>query len=100
MVSRRFFVTLAIALFVLNIADYVLTVWALGLGGVEINAAMSPIIGSPAGFVVKVGVAFAVAAGFAVWGETKRHAAWLVLAVMFYVGVVIWNTAQLVAYYA
>ena len=92
-------VALAASLFVLNVADYFLTMRILELGGVEVNPLMAPIIATPLVPILKIVVVGVVCVVLAVYARTRLVVGFLVFAVGYYVMVVGWNAANIYTFY-
>lgn len=100
MTIRAFVIPAAIALFVLNVADYFTTMWALSLGGIELNPVMAPIISTPLTPFLKVVVVGVVCFFIARKVRFTPGVVALLVVTSFYAAVVSWNTFNLVRYYS
>ncbi len=96
---KRLVVALAATLFVLNVADYFLTIWALSLGGIELNPLMSPVISTPFGPIVKIALVGILCVLVALRLRFKPGVVLLVTVTAIYVAVVAWNSLNLALYY-
>jgi hypothetical protein len=97
--TRRLVAALAAFLFSLNVADYLLTIWALSLGGIELNPIMSPIISTPFGPIVKIALVGILCVFVALRLRFKPGVAVLAAVTTIYVAVVAWNSLNLALYY-
>ena len=87
-------VALGFALLVLNVLDLVITRLNIQkLGGVEANALIAPIIATPPGTILKIGIPLWIIF-LAVWVESARAVTFLRVAVAVYVVVVIIGVGQ------
>ena len=90
---------MAATLFALNVADYFTTIWALNLGGMELNPVMAPLISTPYAPLLKI-----VLPGIVCYLIAKRlrftvGVAALSFVTVYYALVVSWNSANLALYY-
>ncbi len=86
-------------LFVLNVADYLLTMWALNLGGIELNPIMAPIISTPWTPFLKVAVVGVLCYLVAKRLRFTPGVVVLVAVMGFYTLVVVWNSLNIVLYH-
>ena len=92
-------IALSATLFVLNVADYFLTVRILELGGVEMNPLMAPIIATPFVPILKIVVVGLACVAFAALARSRLVVGFLMFVVGYYVMVVGWNAANLYSFY-
>lgn len=85
-----------VGLLVLNVADLVLTRRLLGMGGVEANPVMAPLIGGGWGVLIKVALPVAVGVRCLRAPLTRGLVLALCWVCVLYLGVVLWN-AQLLS---
>lgn len=91
---------LASLLFVLNVADYLLTLWVLRLGGIELNPIMAPIISTPYAAMLKIVLVGATCYLIAKRLRFTKGIVVLAAITSIYVCVVSWNATNLFLYYS
>ena len=88
-----------IILFILNVWDYGITMFMLDLGGREMNPLMAPIIGTLWAPFIKIVLVAAACIFVARYARSKFAIRMLSFVVLYYVGVVSWNTASAYFYF-
>lgn len=95
----RLVLALAVGIFALNVADYLLTIWMLRLGGIEVNPLMAPIVDTPLLPILKIVGVGVVCVFAALVARSKFAVRMMAFVVAYYVAVVGWNAGSLYLFY-